>query len=262
MDGCKKYTNRVTYQNFLKLAKQSRGAKGEKNFFDYKNVQKFRKAIEDEIAEINKVLRLGDDRKAGRIGYVSGLFDNVVAKVKKGVEKFSSAVEDRTDESSEIDVESIKKLRTELLKRESTPFLEFAAQSIKLTVDYLNFTNGFTELAGVNEFLSSCWNFYVALLKALKTYRHNAKSHHYFKASEGRAEIANKMTGGSLERWLNNSFTALKKPGTEFFINGKYKYVCRKATNDEESKHPDNKNRPKIFRFNHIIYEIIEKNKS
>ena len=256
-----KSTPTVTYQDFLKLAKQSRGAKGEKNFFDCKNVQKFSKAIEDEIAEINRVLRSEYDKKARGIDYASGLLDGVVAKAKKGVEKFASTVEDRTDESSEIDVESIKNLRKELLKGESTPFLRFAAQSIKLTVDYLNFTKGFTELDNVNEFLSSCWNFYVALLKALKTYRHDAKSHHYFKASEGRAEIANKMTGGSLERWLNNSFTALKKPGTEFFINNDCKYVCRKATNDEESKHPDNKNRPRIFRFNHIICDIVEKNK-
>lgn len=256
-----KSTPTVTYQNFLKLVKQSHGAKGEKNFFDYRNVHKFREAIETEIAEINRVLRLEYDKKAEEIGDVSELIcemgNNAVSKLRKGAEKFASIIEGRTNESSKIDVEDIRELRIKLLRKESTPFLKFAGRSIELIVKYLDATNRIAVNGDVSEFLDVCHDFGGSLLRELKLYRHGAKSHHYFQASEGRAEIANKMTGGSLERWLNNSFTALKKPGTEFFINGKYKYVCRKATNDEESKHPDNKNRPKIFRFNHIICEIV-----
>ncbi len=189
--------------------------------------------------------------------------NNAVSRLRKGAEKFASIVEGRTNESSKIDVEDIRELRIKLLRKESTPFLVFADQCIKAVNDYLNFVSSSEMIlqCSVNEFLDKCRNLYSSLLKALRTYRHSAKSHRYFKSSVGRAEIANKMTGGSLERWLNNSLTALQKTGTEFFINNDYKYVCRKATKDEEAKSADNKNRPKIFRFNHIIYEIVKKNK-
>ena len=256
------------YQEFLNSARLNRGAKKRKNFFDYENVNKLKIALEAEIAKIKKDLQQRNNIKIRASGSASELINTVGNTIldgaKKSFEKLGATFESRPDESVNIDLKNINNLRKKLNKKESTPFLVFADQCIEAVNGYLNFVSSSEMIPGrgVNEFLFVCERFCVALLELLKTYRHNAKSHHYFKASEGRAEIANKMTGGSLERWLNNSFTALGKTGTKFFINNKCQYVSREATNDEESKHPDNKNRPKIFRFNHIIYEIIEKNKS
>ena len=256
------------YQEFLNSARLNRGAKKRKNFFDCKNVSKLKIALEAEIAEIKEDLQQRNNIETRASGSASKLLGTVrnaaLDEAKKGFERLGATFESRPDESVNIDLKSINDLRKKLNEKESTPFLAFADQCIRAVTDYLNFVSSseMTLRRDVEEFSGKCRDLYSSLLKALRTYRHSAKSHRYFKSSVGRAEIANKMTGGSLERWLNNSLTALQKTGTEFFINNDYKYVCRKATNDEESKHPDNKNRPKIFRFNHIIYEIVEKNKS
>ncbi len=255
------------YQEFLNSARLNRGAKKRKNFFDCKNVNKLKIALEAEIAKIKKGLQQRNNIETRASGSASKLLSTVgnaaLDGAKKGFEKLGATFESRPDESVNIDLESINKLRKELNEKESTPFLVFAGKCIKAVTDYLNFVSspGMIPQCGVDKFSDECRNLYSSLLQALRTYRHSAKSHRYFKSSVGRAEIANKMTGGSLERWLNNSLTALQKTGTEFFINNDYKYVCRKATKDEEAKSADNKNRPKIFRFNHIIYEIVKKNK-
>lgn len=240
------------YQEFLNLVKANRSAKNEKNFFDFQNVLKLKNALDEEIKSTKEKLQRWKDSKVSVSSDVSSMVSDVISLGEKAGNHII--------DPENANLEDIKKLRKDLEKNEYTPFLKFAKKSKQAIKTYLDVAAK-TDASRFRSFVESILNLYDVLWKSLEEYRHTAKSHHYFKSSVGRAEIANKSMGGSLESWLHHSMLALDKVGTEFSINENFKYVCRKATPEEEAESDDNKGRPKFLRYKHVITEIVPKTK-
>lgn len=253
------------YQEFLNRVKANRSAKADKNFFSYENVIALSNALDAEIKQTKEKLQKFKDTLDKKRGDIVESAANTGTKVRdffgKNFAQLQSYVsEDTTIDPRKVDLETLKALRRNLKNgKEYTPFLRFAEKSKESINQYLNFVEHYN--FPLNRFYERLDSFYSDLLAALKEYRKTAKSHYYLKSSIGRAEIANKMMGASLERWLHHSKLALYKVGTEFSINENFKYVCRKATPEEEAESDDNKGRPKFLRYKHVITEIVPKTK-
>lgn len=257
------------YQYFLNLAKANHSARKDKNFFHYQYVNVLKRALMAEIQNSKKILQDFKDVEVSNFDDVGGLLkflENLANKLDGQFKKIIVAIitklrdVDPNVDPYKVQLEAVKKLRKELkgAGKEQTPFLTFAEKAIDAINRYLDETESVTATNyDVSTVARSMYNFKKDLSDALKEYRHTAKSHHYFKLSTGRAVIADKS--GSTERWLNNSYKALDTVGTKFPINPNVCYLCRKSTDEEDKKEPENEGRPKFLRNSKIIMDIVPK---
>ena len=249
------------YQRFLNTAKANYRAKGEgKNFFDWSNIRLLTTALDTELDATHDQLQKAKndqvDASDNIVDMASNAFGKLMHKIEKVATKADRSITGDAHSDPALDtLKEIKRLRKEKLVNETTPFLTFAEKCKQAINDYLG---QFTRNPQLDPdlFLNQVYNLTTSLLDSLKKYRHKAKSHHYFRPTVGRAEIANKVTGGGLEPWIKNSIKRLTEPGTEVKITNDLKYVCRKATQEEENQHKDNSGRPKFFQYKHIMLEL------
>lgn len=234
-------TMSVRYGAYLETIKKSKKATGKDNFFDYNNLEKFVDALHEEISYINK--NKGPDAKK---------LDNAVKTLENGkmsdnnVDELISQLGICTDaaivknaknafdkaESGKKIIEALKKYRLESGKG-LTSFMTFSENVLNAVKTYLNNTKDVSLKDFREKYVPELR---AALLKALKEYRHSSKSYHRFSSSVGRAQIANKLMGPSLELWINNSFKALETVGRSFKVNQNQKYSCTKIEDDDKGK--------------------------
>lgn len=174
------------YFNILNDAKD-----GKSIFFDSNIMETFMEALNSEL-KFEESLIVGGKKVKKKVGKIDEPFKNFVTTVSLAIENYKTSVTNALNKAHEH--KGVKYSDIHASEKETRKWI---AKTIVDAIDTLK----------------------KALNDATSKYRDKSKKYHWYKSSVGRAEIANRFSGGSLDSWLRESRMSMRAAGEDDYIN-------------------------------------------